>query len=298
MTATLITGHFATGHIDLFKRAAKQFNVSILVRRTNARSISYIGKARYVPKPLTCKAKTAKRDVFLGNRWIRCAGLVVDPRISGFRAAFESAAQHRSAVKMWDQEFKMRLTPDKWQYGWDREQSKYVHVAREASERENRKFGFQPVNVAGRPIREAKKFHVDDDFFSEHFGCVMYGSNAFSASYMHGDYDLYGIVDMEKPAHNPVTRGRMFGKEYNLNNFGPHYEPVARFLNDGFSALHGRTVAMIRHGSQEKYAPSHGEEELDVFWPDGSTSYVEGESAIWNLYKDAFANRRIGTRVA
>jgi hypothetical protein len=45
--------------------------VWILVRGTNKDSLNYIGRAGYTPKPIDCKAKTAK----LGP----CAGLVVNP---------------------------------------------------------------------------------------------------------------------------------------------------------------------------------------------------------------------------
>jgi hypothetical protein len=292
MPATPIQMHFAPGHAELFGRAAREFNVSILVRRTNQQSIQYIGKPGYVPKPLTCKAKTAKKNIYLGGRLIRCAGLVVDPRINGFNQAFESSSQHRSAIDVWNKEFRMRLAPDQWQVGLDEARQKYVHISGRPSA--DSAIAFKSVNTPGQPIREATKFHVTDDYSSDHFGCVMYGSNPFVASYMHGDYDLYGIVSLDNPSLNEITRGQMFGKAYNLNNFGPEFGAVARFLNTGFSGLHGRRVDMIRHGSQEKYAAAHGDEELDVFWPDGSTSYVAGESAIWNLYKDKFRNRRIG----
>lgn len=294
MAVSAIEKHFARGHIELFKRAARNFNVSILVRRTNEHSIQYIGQPGYVPKPLTCKAKTAKRNVHLGGRVIKCAGLVVDPRINGFNQAFTTSDQHRSAVDVWDKDFKMRLAPNQWKVGWDEKEQEYLHISGKPPDLKG--VDFRLVNTPGEPVSEFIKFHVNNDYHSERFGCVMYGSNASVASYMHGDYDLYGIVDMDNPALNEVTQGQMFNKAYNLNYFGPELQSVARFLNGCFAGNHGRRVDMIRHGSQEKYAPSHGDEELDVFWPDGSTSYVAGESAIWNLYKNEFKNRRIGTR--
>jgi hypothetical protein len=43
----------------IFKDAAKEYNVAILVRDTNAASLKYVGMQGFCPKPLDCKAKTA-----------------------------------------------------------------------------------------------------------------------------------------------------------------------------------------------------------------------------------------------
>jgi hypothetical protein len=62
-------------HKAIFARVAKEpptgVGVWILVRGTNKNSLNYIGRSGYTPKPIDCKAKTAK----LGP----CAGLVVNP---------------------------------------------------------------------------------------------------------------------------------------------------------------------------------------------------------------------------
>jgi hypothetical protein len=57
----------------VFVAAAKTLNLWILVRKTNERSLDFIGRAGFTPKPIDCKAKTA--DV--GD----VAGLVVDAEI-------------------------------------------------------------------------------------------------------------------------------------------------------------------------------------------------------------------------
>jgi hypothetical protein len=69
----------------VFAEAAKEFQVWIVMRQTNEASWKYIGLPKYFPKPITCKAKTANLDSFLGPSFPRVrydtAGLVVNPEI-------------------------------------------------------------------------------------------------------------------------------------------------------------------------------------------------------------------------
>lgn len=58
-------------HKKIFEKAAKKFNCEIAVRPSNAASEQYIGSRGYKPKPIQCKAKTAKKGPN--------AGLVVSP---------------------------------------------------------------------------------------------------------------------------------------------------------------------------------------------------------------------------
>src|SRR5580692_8024980 len=59
------------GDRKIFARVAQGMGVWILMRGTNPASLEYICKKGYTPKPIDCKAKTAKKGP--------CAGLVVDP---------------------------------------------------------------------------------------------------------------------------------------------------------------------------------------------------------------------------
>jgi hypothetical protein len=61
----------------IFLEAARQFQIWILVRRTNRASLEYVGRPGYTPKRIDCKAKTADIDIAP----YRLAGLVVDPGI-------------------------------------------------------------------------------------------------------------------------------------------------------------------------------------------------------------------------
>jgi len=79
---------------DVFARVAKDpplgLGVWILVRGTNADSLDYIGRPGYTPKPIDCKAKTAK----LGPS----AGLVVNPHLAPH--AFDDLPRQK---KFWDE---------------------------------------------------------------------------------------------------------------------------------------------------------------------------------------------------
>lgn len=82
----------------VFVEAAAKFAAWILVRRTNPASLSYIGRAGYVPKRIDCKPKTADFD--LPGRTL--AGLVADP--VRFPQAFSPRKHAEGAVEKW-QEF-------------------------------------------------------------------------------------------------------------------------------------------------------------------------------------------------
>ena len=71
--------------INVFRSAATAFNHLILVRASNPESLNYIGRRMYLPKPIDCKSKTAKANVYLQmiGLEIQAKGLVVDPTLLG-----------------------------------------------------------------------------------------------------------------------------------------------------------------------------------------------------------------------
>jgi hypothetical protein len=79
----------------IFTEAAKKFQVWLVVRQTNHASLKYIGRSRYFPKPITCKAKTADMDSRIAGMPLAIyvtSGLVVDPTVhksvfSGYKVA-------------------------------------------------------------------------------------------------------------------------------------------------------------------------------------------------------------------
>ncbi len=104
----------------VFADAARNFEVWLVVRQTNEASWKYIGLPKYFPKPITCKAKTADIDSFLGPKMPRSrydtAGLVVDPTVhknvySGGKAA--------SALGLWGDFKRMYLDARSADYAVD-----------------------------------------------------------------------------------------------------------------------------------------------------------------------------------
>ena len=86
-------------HKLLFAAVAREppigLGLWILVRGTNKESLEYLSrddyKTRYTPKPIDCKAKTARKGP--------CAGLVINPH--NVQNAFDGDDLNK-AIKLWD----------------------------------------------------------------------------------------------------------------------------------------------------------------------------------------------------
>jgi hypothetical protein len=106
--------------------------------------------------------------------------------------------------------------------------------------------------------RETKGFFaVDTNETSKHYGCLMVPEQDMPAEdfnmsgrgwssfkrlhmrYIHGDYDLYGLIDVEGGGREPVIKGRLYGVPH---NFTEKFAIIQSFLNAGIGAQ------MIQHG--------------------------------------------------
>ncbi|HRW60631.1 MAG TPA: hypothetical protein P5340_08250 [Defluviicoccus sp.] len=260
-----------------FFDTARDFGVFILVRQLNEASVQYIGQRGFVPKPLDCKAKSAKRDFAhpsLG--WLKVGGLVVDPTLPGFEAAFGVGPPHEDALKAWR--------------AW---------MGPNGAE--------TPLAVAGgadgRPQTDrliCKRYFVDLDQKSMHYGCVKWakadairvvaGTGRLVAccgsSYLHGDYDLYAIVSASNPAVNVrVTAPDRSGYKHTR---GPLFMDVQGRLK----SLIG--VPMVRHGEEETFTATPKQDDvLYVFFPDGSDPIcLEGPQDIDRFYQERLDGRQ------
>jgi len=229
--------------ITSFQLAAETFNCYILVRRTNPESVRYIGVDNYVPKPVNCKPKTAKSDVYLMSdrtKISKCGGLVVKPQKVG-PDAFDGANNFADSVNLWNK-------------------------------------SFEPLPSG---------FSLEEDKNSKFYGCVKQAASAHSkeGGYIHGDYDLYGIVD----ALDPALRLQQAGKVNGLNHtHGKLWEYVSDFLNERFQ------TPMIQHGSQEHFC-YHTQENVDMFTPLASRRLrrltIRGARNLERLYAEFFNGR-------
>jgi hypothetical protein len=242
--------------VQAFQDAAKFYNVWILVRTSNKEAKKFIGIPGYSPKRLDCKAKTADRDVAVRDMpgKAQTAGLVVDPWFDdkAMKDAFESPEKHERAVKYW------------------RQFESHCYIP---------KPGEKLLWFPG-----GKLYSVQVDPAKPHYGCVIFSSssNAAAGSFVHSDYDLYGIVRVDDPSHNVRVTERRLGQ---IHGRGRELFDIQHFLNRRMG------VAMIQHGEQEKYSDDMNDT-LDVFWPDRVTE-VKGAAAISNLYRTTFQGRRL-----
>jgi hypothetical protein len=98
---------------EVFKQVARDKNVWLLVRLTNAQSLKWAGKANYIPKPISCKAKTADED---NDVQYQIAGLVADPDPTIHRNKFRKEKLQK-AVECWTEFSKKHLEPEYRQTG-------------------------------------------------------------------------------------------------------------------------------------------------------------------------------------
>ena len=248
-------------HALAFKKAAKLYGVHILVRRTNLASLQHIGDPMCVPKRLDCKAKTADAD-FVDAAYgpKSSAGLVVDPTIAGAKA-FLTKRKYESACREW-----VRFAE--------------TMIDHRAS------------TLAGQRaltyIPDDGHYCVDLDPTSPRYGCVKFTiTNIASGKYVHGDFDLYGIVSANDPGRNVAVFEKRLGQNHARS---PEFFDVQHCVNRALG------VPMVQHGAHESYGDEHAHEGLDIFHPDGTVTGTEDLPAIERLYAGAFEGRRLFTR--
>ncbi len=245
-----------------FLSAAKLFHVFILVRRTNEASVRLIGDPMCVPKRLDCKAKTADGDYYHPQFGVKkSAGLVVDPTITGSQA-FNTTEKYGKALKEWEG-FAKTLAPAVLTLEG---QSRLTYVP------------------------NGKQYFVDLDPASDRYGCVEFtGTGAFkNGKYIHGDFDLYGIVPQGDPSKNVAVTEERLGVDHMRS---PEFMDVQNWVNRQIG------VPMVLHGAQEGYASEHSDEGIDIFHPDGRTiTFADDAAAIARLYDQVFKGRKLFTK--
>jgi len=208
----------------IFLEAARQFDVWILVRRTNPRSLDYIGRAGYAPKRIDCKAKTADIDL----PPYQLAGLVADPNLHP--RAFQAS--------------KISKARDCWS--------------------------------AMKPLL-GSLYKVNMDTRSSHYGCLQ-----LQGAYIHGDYDLYDIIDVTQAHRNLAAVESLLGQ---VHRRGPKLLQVQEFINSRIGS------PMIQHGGEAQYA-DHSEQSLDAFGPGGEDVTILNEYSVRAWYQDRFGGRK------
>lgn len=243
--------------VDVFRAAALRYQVWILVRASNKAAKDYIGSPGYTPKRLDCKAKTAECNAIIPgtDREKLTSGLVINPTLKGMETAFDSIEKYNRALEFWHK-FEIRC-----------------HIPK-------------PGEPKVTYFPGGKLYSVQVDPTDVHYGCVLFSSwsGAANASYIHSDYDLFGLVLRDDPIANVRVSETRLGEAHSR---GRELFDIQHFLNKRMG------VAMILHGEQEKYSDDVNDR-LDVFWPDGVTvTEAYGAEAIRSLYESTFQGRRL-----
>jgi hypothetical protein len=249
------------GQAAVFQSAARHFNVYILVRRTNLMSLKFVGEPGFVPKRIDCKAKTADTD-FLDPKFgqKQTAGLVVDPTLTG-AGAFKSNRKYGSATTEWTGFAAKMIVP-------------------------------AVRTLAGQKaltyIPNGGFYFVDLDPASPRYGCVKFTSSSLlsAGKYIHGDFDLYGIVPAADPSKNVAVSEMRLGQHHSRS---PELLDVQTYINSRIGA------PMVLHGAQESYGSEHSDEGIDIFCPDGKMMGAENAVEIAMLYDTRFKGRKLFT---
>lgn len=207
-------------HVPLFAAGAKQFQVYVLIRKTNAASLEYMGRPGYTGKRLDCKWKTANRDV----GFYRLAGLVASPEIQP--QAFVGA-KLESAWREWrqHQELILRL-PE----------------------------GTDPTGMDLRGSR--KPYALQMNPRHKHYGCVVWiEEGILQPRYIHADYDLYALVPAANPRQRAAPRQEeMLGVAHSA---GPQWFAFMNWIDQqlGFPMIfHGEQEHFLPHVEDEVIA--------------------------------------------
>ncbi|WP_295579187.1 hypothetical protein [uncultured Lamprocystis sp.] len=241
--------------VRVFQQVALDTDTIILLRHTNPKSLLYIGKPGYTPKPIDCKAKTAKEDDLVGGQVMECAGLVVDPRLrsgtvfkGGLERALDSwkqfiSGQHR--VKLKDRVEVFLRANGKGFYAVDTHPPSILH----------RHHGCLMLSLQDVPKDFDPATGHTRDWMQRHM------------AYLHGDYDLYGVVDVvainraQGVQKQSVLEEMLFGMK---NSFTARTSAVQTMLN----AFIGCDI--VQHGEQVAYQFA-ADKAIYVFAPNGGT---------------------------
>jgi hypothetical protein len=123
----------------------------------------------------------------------------------------------------------------------------------------------------------ASMYTVDTNQKSRHYGCLK-----FQGSYIHGDYDLYDIIDVTQAHRNLALVESLLGQPHRR---GPYVLTVQDFINSRIGS------PMIQHGGEAQYA-DHSEQPIDAFGPDGENVTILNEFSVRGWYENKFGGRK------
>ena len=254
-----------------FLKVAREKNVIILVRHTNAESLKYVGKDGYYPKPAVCKAKTADTNpppraiAWKGKKITRqyeVAGLVVHP---DFHPDVYSGGKVQKALDAWHHTLEV-MAPVCLHFKADRE----------------RPDSWSTWGQERRGVRDSArwKWRIDIDPESPHFGCLQLCADGGKWCYIHGDYDLKDVIVRGRETENRAVKLMLDGVPNMIPILhGRDFARVKELLNLEIGA------EMVQHGSEAQFA-WHGEEPITVAYPDGNFKLLYDAVTVQSWYMD------------
>lgn len=125
-----------------------------------------------------------------------------------------------------------------------------------------------------------KKYTVETDRKSKHFGCLK-----FEGNYIHGDYDLYDVVDMSNPHRTRTNLALVETLHDQDHRRGWMVLPVQRYVNERIG------VEMVQHGGEAQYK-EHSEQPLHAFGPLGQQFVLLNKYSIEHFYETELGGRQ------
>ncbi|MCC6343817.1 MAG: hypothetical protein IT166_16560 [Bryobacterales bacterium] len=120
-------------------------------------------------------------------------------------------------------------------------------------------------------------YKVDEDRNSKHYGCLRLDGN-----YIHGDYDLYDIIDISQPRRNLAAVETLHGQPHRR---GAKLLAVQQYVNERMG------TPMVQHGGEAQYA-DHSEQAIDAFGPNGEDVTILNEFSLRAWYEQRFGGRQ------
>jgi hypothetical protein len=127
-----------------------------------------------------------------------------------------------------------------------------------------------------RPGQPGSRYAIQTDKKSDHYGAV-----TLHGSYLHGDYDLYDIIDPAQAHRNLASVETLLGQPHMR---GPNLYKVMDAIN------HQIGVAMVQHGGEAQYS-DHSEQAIDAFGPEGEECTILNKYSVVGWYKQRFGGR-------
>lgn len=123
------------------------------------------------------------------------------------------------------------------------------------------------------------KYTVDEDKQSKHYGCLM-----LDGRYIHGDYDLYDVVDVLQLRRNLGLVTTLEGQPHTR---APRFYALQDFINAKLGA------PMIQHSGNAQYAAHPERPLIDVFGPQGEFTTISDQKTLkMDWYEKKFKGRR------